>query len=67
MDIKTLEALEPTEYAEAADGYRAVSDAADASRERIDKQITKAMDAANEGKAADAAQKQLKKLSENLH
>ncbi len=67
MDIKTLKALEPTEYAEAADGYRAVSDAADASRERIDKQITKAMDAANEGKAADAAQKQLKKLSENLH
>jgi hypothetical protein len=67
VDIKTLKALEPTEYAEAADGYRAVSDAADASRERIDKQITKAMDEANEGKAADAAQKQLKKLSENLH
>ncbi|MFJ8546538.1 alpha/beta hydrolase [Streptomyces sp. NPDC093586] len=67
MDIKTLKALKPAEYAEAADGYRAVSDAADASKERIDKQITKAMDEANEGKAADAAQKQLKKLSENLH
>ncbi|MFH9731395.1 alpha/beta hydrolase [Streptomyces sp. NPDC017260] len=67
MDLKALKALKPTEYAEAADGYRAVSDAADASRERIDKQITKAMNAANEGEAADAAQKQLKKLSENLH
>lgn len=67
MDLKALKALKPTEYAEAADGYRAVSDVADAARERIDKQIAKAMDEANEGKAADAAQKQLKKLSENLH
>jgi hypothetical protein len=67
VDIKTLKALKPAEYAEAADGYRAVSDAADASRERVGKQITKALDAANEGKAADAAQKQLKKLAENLH
>ncbi|MEV7792599.1 alpha/beta hydrolase [Streptomyces sp. NPDC087512] len=67
MDIKTLKELEPTEYAEAADAYRAVSDAADESRERIDKQITKAMHAANEGEAADAAQKQLKKLAENFH
>ncbi len=67
MDIKSLKALKPSEYADAADGYRAVSDAADAARERVDKQITKAMDEANEGKAADAAQKQLKQLSENLH
>ncbi|MEU4983627.1 alpha/beta hydrolase [Streptomyces sp. NPDC021969] len=67
MDLKVLKTLKPAEYAEAADGYRAVSDAADAAAERIGKQITTAMDAANEGKAADAAQKQLKKLAENLH
>ncbi|WP_030380502.1 MULTISPECIES: alpha/beta hydrolase [unclassified Streptomyces] len=67
MDLKALKTLKPAEYAEAADGYRAVSDAADAAAERIGKQITKAMDAANEGKAADAAQKQLKKLAENFH
>lgn len=67
MDLKALKTLKPAEYAEAADGYRAVSDAADAAAERIGKQITTAMDAANEGKAADAAQKQLKKLAENFH
>ncbi|WP_435614943.1 alpha/beta hydrolase [Streptomyces coelicoflavus] len=67
MDLKALKALKPAEYAEAADGYRAVSEAADAAAERVGKQITTAMDAANEGKAADAAQKQLKKLAENFH
>jgi hypothetical protein len=63
----TLKALKPTEYAEAADGYRAISGMADAAKERIDKQITAAMRKANEGEAADAALKQLRKLSENFH
>ncbi|MGW5970606.1 alpha/beta hydrolase [Streptomyces sp. NPDC055186] len=67
MDLKTLRTLKPSEYAEAADGYRAVSDMADAARERIGQQITKAMRKANKGEAADAAQKQLKKLSDNFH
>ncbi|MBQ0828647.1 alpha/beta hydrolase [Streptomyces tagetis] len=66
MDLAALKGLKPAEYAEAADGYRMVSDAADAAGKRIDKQITKAMKEANEGEAADAAQKQLKKLSENF-
>ncbi|MEU5364698.1 hypothetical protein ABZ354_14620 [Streptomyces sp. NPDC005925] len=67
MDLKTLKALAPSEYAEAADGYRAVRDMADAARERVDKQISTAMQKANEGEAAEAAQKQLKKLSANFH
>ena len=67
MDHLTLKALKPTEYAEAADGYRAISGMADAARDRIDKQITAAMQKANEGEAADAALKQLRKLSENFH
>ncbi|MFI5797256.1 alpha/beta hydrolase [Streptomyces sp. NPDC051677] len=67
MDHLTLQALKPTEYAEAADGYRAMSGMADAAMDRIDKQITAAMQKANEGEAADAALKQLRKLSENLH
>ncbi|MFF8231477.1 alpha/beta hydrolase [Streptomyces caelestis] len=67
MDHLTLKALKPTEYAEAADGYRAISGMADAAKERIDKQITAAMRKANEGEAADAALKQLRKLSENFH
>ncbi|MFF4980381.1 alpha/beta hydrolase [Streptomyces sp. NPDC001046] len=67
MDHLTLRALEPTEYAEAADGYRVVSAMADAARERIHKQITAALQKANEGEAVDAALKQLRKLSENFH
>ncbi|MFI7295401.1 hypothetical protein [Streptomyces sp. NPDC050121] len=67
MDHLTLKALKPTEYTEAADGYRAISGTADAAVDRIDKQITAAMRKANEGEAADAALKQLRKLSENFH
>lgn len=67
MDLKALRAINPSGYADAADGYRAISDMADASKDRIDQQITKAMQKANEGEAADAALKQLHKLSENFH
>ncbi|MFI8190713.1 alpha/beta hydrolase [Streptomyces sp. NPDC085946] len=67
MDLKTLKSIDPSSYAEAADGYRALSGMADAARDRIDKQITRAMEKANEGEAADAALKQLHKLSENFH
>ncbi|MGI5377906.1 alpha/beta hydrolase [Streptomyces sp. CA-251387] len=67
MDLKTLKAIKPFEYTEAADGYRAASDMADAAKERIDKQITKVIQGANEGEAAEAALRQLKKLSENFH
>ncbi|MET8830819.1 alpha/beta hydrolase [Streptomyces sp. NPDC004610] len=66
MDHLTLKALKPTEYAEAADGYRAISGMADAAMDRIDKQITAAVEKANEGEAADAALKQLRMLSENF-
>ncbi|MGW4272344.1 hypothetical protein ACWEGQ_08250 [Streptomyces seoulensis] len=67
MDLKKLQAIHPSEYADAADGYRAISDMADAAKGRIDKQITKAMQQANEGEAANAAQQQLTKLSQNFH
>ncbi|MGV9994318.1 alpha/beta hydrolase [Streptomyces sp. NPDC003374] len=67
MDLKKLQAINPSEYADAADGYRAISDMADAAKGRIDKQITKVMQQANEGEAANAAQKQLAKLSHNFH
>ncbi|MET7437384.1 alpha/beta hydrolase [Streptomyces sp. NPDC005496] len=67
MDHLTLKALKPTEYAEAADGYHAISSTAGAALDRIDKQITATMRKANKGEAADAALKQLRKLSENFH
>ncbi|MEU6774174.1 alpha/beta hydrolase [Streptomyces sp. NPDC046759] len=40
---------------------------ADAAKDRIDEQITKVMQEANEGEAADAAHRQLAKLSQNFH
>ncbi|MFE4551016.1 alpha/beta hydrolase [Streptomyces sp. NPDC056785] len=67
MDHLTLKALKPTQYTEAADGYRAISSMGEAAVDRIDKQITAAMRKANEGEAADAALKRLRKLSENFH
>ncbi|MFF8730388.1 alpha/beta hydrolase [Streptomyces sp. NPDC015171] len=67
MDLKTLQEIKPSEYAEAADGYRAISAMADTARERVDKEITKAIREANEGEAADAAQKKLRQLSDNFH
>ncbi|MDX3385693.1 alpha/beta hydrolase [Streptomyces niveiscabiei] len=67
MDLKTLKALKPTEYATAADGYRTMSSMADAARESIDKQIILTMRKANEGEAANAALTQLQKLSDNFH
>ncbi|MEW2297001.1 alpha/beta hydrolase [Streptomyces sp. NPDC006743] len=67
MDLKKLQAINPSEYADAADGYRAISDMADTAKGRIDQQITKVMQKANEGEAAEAAQKQLAKLSQNFH
>ncbi|MFC5215122.1 alpha/beta hydrolase [Streptomyces coerulescens] len=67
MDLKTLKAIRPSEYTDAADGYRAASDMADAAKDRIDNQITKVIEGANEGEAAKAALRQLKKLSENFH
>ncbi|MER8113880.1 alpha/beta hydrolase [Streptomyces sp. NPDC094031] len=66
MDIKKLQAVDPAAYADAADGYLAISDMADAAKDRIDKHIVKVMEKANEGEAADAAQKQLAKLSRNF-
>ncbi|MFF0386022.1 alpha/beta hydrolase [Streptomyces sp. NPDC004286] len=67
MDYVTLKALKPSEYSDAADGFRAVSDMACAAKDRIDMQITRAMKKANEGEAADAADAELRGLAENFH
>ncbi|MCT7355120.1 alpha/beta hydrolase family protein [Streptomyces sp. 15-116A] len=67
MDLATLRALKPTEYSEAADGYRSASEMARAAKDRIDNQIASAMRNSLRGKAASAAVKQLGKLGENFH
>ncbi|MEW2271799.1 alpha/beta hydrolase [Streptomyces griseofuscus] len=67
MDYKTLTALKPSEYSDAANGFRAVSDMASAAKDRIDMQIIGAMKSANEGEAATAAEGQLQELAKNFH
>lgn len=67
MDLATLKALKPTEYSEAADGYRSTSDMASAAKDRIDNQIVVAMRNSLKGEAATAAVKQLTELSKNFH
>ncbi|WP_405661274.1 alpha/beta hydrolase [Streptomyces sp. RK9] len=67
MDLATLKALKPNEYAEAADGYRRTSDMARAAHDRIGTQIAAAMRKSLKGEAASAAIKQLTELGKNFH
>ncbi|MFD5453115.1 alpha/beta hydrolase [Streptomyces sp. NPDC127100] len=67
MDLATFKALKPTEYSEAADGYRSTADMASAVKDRIDNQIAVAMRNQLKGKAATAAGTQLGGLSQNFH
>ncbi|POX41813.1 hypothetical protein C3486_07675 [Streptomyces sp. Ru73] len=67
MDYSTLKALKPSEYGDAADGYRALARMASAAKEHIDKQVAAGLREAVEGVAADAALRQLRALSENFH
>ncbi|MFI5796495.1 alpha/beta hydrolase [Streptomyces sp. NPDC051677] len=67
MDLATLKALKPTEYSEAADGYRSTSDMASAAKDRIENQIVVAMRNSLKGEAASAAIKQLGELGKNFH
>ena len=67
MDLATLKALKPTEYSEAADGYRSTSDMASAAKDRIENQIAVAMRNSLKGEAATAVVKQLMELGKNFH
>ncbi|WP_230194501.1 alpha/beta hydrolase family protein [Streptomyces sp. NBC_00080] len=67
MDLATLKALKPTEYSEAADGYRSTSDMASAAKDRVENQIAVAMRNSLKGEAATAAIKQLGELGKNFH
>ncbi|MGV9556488.1 alpha/beta hydrolase [Streptomyces sp. NPDC003522] len=67
MDLATLKALKPTEYSEAADGYRTTSDMASAAKDRVENQIVVAMKNSLKGEAATAAIGQLGELGKNFH
>ncbi|MFF5976601.1 alpha/beta hydrolase [Streptomyces sp. NPDC012769] len=67
MDLQTLKAFKPSEYEEAADGYRAVGDTAGAAKDTIDNQVSAGIRARLKGEAAEAALTELKELSKNFH
>ncbi|MEV0140803.1 alpha/beta hydrolase [Streptomyces globisporus] len=67
MDLATLKAFKPSEYEEAADGYRATGDMASEAKDAIDNRIGVGLRNEVKGDAAEAAAEQLKKLSKNFH
>ncbi|MFH9112761.1 alpha/beta hydrolase [Streptomyces globisporus] len=67
MDLATLRSFKPSEYEEAADGYRATGDMASEAKDAIDNRIGVGLRSEVKGDAAGAAHEQLKKLSNNFH
>ncbi|MFE1366952.1 alpha/beta hydrolase [Streptomyces anulatus] len=67
MDLATLTAFKPSEYEEAADGYRATGDMASEAKDAIDNRISVELRNQLEGEAAKAAVEELKSLSKNFH
>ncbi|MFC7305148.1 alpha/beta hydrolase [Streptomyces monticola] len=67
MDYATLKSLKPSEFTDAADGYRATSDMAGKAKEHIENEITVGMRQSLESKAATTADSQLRKLAQNFH
>jgi len=67
MDFATLKALKPGEFDDAAEGYRTTSHMAGHAKDELDQRITVRLNQAVKGEAADAALKQLRKLSQNFH
>ncbi|MFE0422368.1 alpha/beta hydrolase [Streptomyces sp. NPDC058953] len=67
MDLKTLKTLKPAEYESAADGYRAVADMAQASKDQLESGVIGGMRKARlEGEALDAALGEVRELAKNF-
>ncbi|MGW7356403.1 alpha/beta hydrolase [Streptomyces sp. NPDC054802] len=66
MDYSTLKALKPSEFEDAAEGYRSKSDMAQAAKDHIETTIATGMRKVLRGDAAQAAQKQLQDLAKNF-
>ncbi|MER6571900.1 alpha/beta hydrolase [Streptomyces sp. NPDC001093] len=67
MDLATLKALKPSEYQEAAAGYRATSKMAGTAKEAIGNRISAQIRNQLEGETANAALRELKELSKDFH
>ncbi|MGW1073942.1 alpha/beta hydrolase [Streptomyces sp. NPDC002537] len=67
MDYAALSALSPSQYEDAADGYRTTSDMASQAKDSLENQITASMRKSLEGEAANAALNQLRELAKDFH
>ncbi|WP_329034196.1 alpha/beta hydrolase family protein [Streptomyces sp. NBC_01725] len=67
MDLATLKGFRPTEYEEAADGYRTTGDMAGAAKDTINNRISAGMTGRLRGEAAAAALRELWSLAKNFH
>ncbi|GHH07355.1 alpha/beta hydrolase [Streptomyces rubradiris] len=67
MDLATLKAFKPSEYQEAADGYRAVSEMAGSAKDTVDNKVSAGIRNKLEGAAANAALAELAELSKDFH
>ncbi|MFB7595512.1 alpha/beta hydrolase [Streptomyces sp. NPDC056160] len=67
MDLATLRAIEPSEFSDAADGYRRTGDGAASAQRKVDDEIIRGMRQSLKGEAATAAVEQLEALSQNFH
>ncbi|MER5850373.1 alpha/beta hydrolase [Streptomyces sp. NPDC002012] len=67
MDYATLKAFKPSEFEDAADGYRSMGNVAQAAKDHIENTVAAGMRKTLEGEAAEASQKQLQALAKNFH
>ena len=66
MDYATLRALKPSDFENAADGYRKVSNRASQAKDQLCNQIIPGMQKSLQGEALNAAVQQLRELSKNF-
>ena len=67
MDYATLKALRPSQFEDAADGYRAANAMASEAKDRVEQQISVKMRKTLGGEAASAALGQLREVGKNFH
>ncbi|MER7788107.1 alpha/beta hydrolase [Streptomyces sp. NPDC097640] len=67
MDYTTLKSLKPSEFEDAAGGYRTLGDMASQAKDDIEQQVTAGMRKSLKGEAVDEAVRKLRKLSTNFH
>ncbi|WP_053912909.1 alpha/beta hydrolase [Streptomyces sp. SCSIO 75703] len=67
MNLATLKRLKPSEFEEAAHGYRATSDMANEAKDHLDRVVAAGMRKSLRGEALEAALGELKNLAANFH